>query len=321
MNPADQRLTELVDKWVASLELHLKYVALTDEAYWQVQPWARHQRPARWILDLAHARAVELKRRVTERVAAHDAGFTEALELMAFLANLVGVQNIERFIPLAEAERENREVLGQTHSTLSPLTSTSTQTRSMLEPTREMRAPTPPPAPPALPATAPAAAPRPTPPSPPAASPPPPPSPPAPAPAPAPAPVAAPAPAPAPAPVAAPRPTPAPAAPAAPATPAAPPPSAPKTPQPGAPARPVAAGARGGAKRETRAATGKHARVPAAGSTEAQVFADAVRLLKWGRQWHELPEAIARIAGRPGVVEVRKCLRSFKAEIEKAATE
>ncbi|HUO96947.1 MAG TPA: hypothetical protein VMT92_12045 [Steroidobacteraceae bacterium] len=61
--------------------------------------------------------------------------------------------------------------------------------------------------------------------------------------------------------------------------------------------------------------------MPAPGSSEAQIFADAVRLLKWGRQWHELPEAISRTAGRPGVVEVRKCLRGFKAEIEKAAAE
>jgi hypothetical protein len=144
MNPADQRVSELVDKWVRSLELHLKYVALTDEAYWQVQPWAPHQRPARWILDLAHTRARELKRQLGERVAAGDTGFAEALELMAFLANLVGVQNIERFIPLAEPERENAEALGQTHSTLATLSNTSTQTRTLLEPTREMRIPEPP---------------------------------------------------------------------------------------------------------------------------------------------------------------------------------
>src|SRR3974390_3048955 len=106
MNPAEQRVSELVDKWVKSLELHLKYVSLTDEAYWQVQPWALHQRPARWILDLAPARARELRRQVAERIAAQDTGFAEALELVAFLANLVGVQNIERFIPLAEPERE-----------------------------------------------------------------------------------------------------------------------------------------------------------------------------------------------------------------------
>jgi hypothetical protein len=176
MNPDDQRVTELVDKWVKSLELHLKYVSLTDEAYWQVQPWARHQRPARWILDLAYTRALELKRQLAARVAAGDAKFGEALELMAFLANLVGVQNIERFIPLAEPDRENREVLGQTQSTFSPLTSTSTQTRTMLEPTREMRAPEVPVAPPDRPAppepSAPRAAPPPPPPPPPHAAPP-----------------------------------------------------------------------------------------------------------------------------------------------------
>jgi hypothetical protein len=51
------------------------------------------------------------------------------------------------------------------------------------------------------------------------------------------------------------------------------------------------------------------------------VVADAVRLVKWGRAWHELAEAIARIADRPGVVEVRKILRSHKAEIERASAE
>jgi len=47
MTPADQRVTELIDKWLKSLELHLAYTNLTDEAYWKVQPWVRHQRPAR----------------------------------------------------------------------------------------------------------------------------------------------------------------------------------------------------------------------------------------------------------------------------------
>jgi hypothetical protein len=156
MNPADQRVLELVDQWLKSLELHLKYTALTDEAYWQVQPWVRHQRPARWILDLAQSRALELKRHLESRAASGDAGFAEALELMAFLANLVGVQNIERFIPLAEPERENAEALGGTHSTLQPLTSSgSTTTRALIEPTREMLMAVAAPAPPA-PAAAPA---------------------------------------------------------------------------------------------------------------------------------------------------------------------
>src|SRR5258706_8139603 len=141
MTPADQRVTELVDKWLKSLELHLAYTNLTDEAYWKVQPWVRHQRPARWILDLAHARAKKEKRQLAVRLASGDSSFSETLELMAFPANLVGVQSIERFIPLAEPDRENREVLATTHSTLQPLNSTSTQTRTLIEPTREMRRP------------------------------------------------------------------------------------------------------------------------------------------------------------------------------------
>ena len=35
-----------------------------------------------------------------------DTRFAEALELTAFLATLVGLQNVERFIPLADPARE-----------------------------------------------------------------------------------------------------------------------------------------------------------------------------------------------------------------------
>ncbi len=269
MNPADQRVAELVDKWLQSIELHLKYASLTDEAYWQVQPWSRHQRPAGWILDLAFGRARELKRQIEQRRANGDVGFGEALELMAFLANLVGAQHIERFIPLADPERENAAVLGQTESKLTALSTTTTQTRSLLEPTREMRI-----LPPAAPApgetgedTA------------------------------RPVPTAAAAPAPGPA-----APTPPPAA--------AAPPAAPRPPQPSATASP---------QRQQRPAPAKHVALPEPGTVEAQIISDAVRLLKWGRQWHELAGAISRIADRPGVVEVRKCLRTYKAAIEKAA--
>lgn len=252
MNPADQRVSELVDKWLKSLELHLKYAALPNEAYWQVQPWVRHQRPARWILELARSRAVELKRQLDARAAAADAGFGEALELMGFLANLVGAQNIERFIPLAEAERENRAVLGATQPRLEALSITATRempapdaTREMPAPdlTREMPAPV-------MPTVDPAPPPAPVPPR---------------------------------------------------ASPAA--------------ARAPAAPTRAPGRREPAAAKGSKA--PAAGSADAQIVADAVRLLKWGREWHELPDSIARIADRPGVVEVRKVLRTYKADIER----
>lgn len=107
MTPAEQRVRELVDKWLKSLELHLKYASLDDEAYWRVQPWVPHQRPARWILELAHARASDLSHQLQARGAAGDTGFADAVELMAFLANLVGAQPLERFVPLADPAREN----------------------------------------------------------------------------------------------------------------------------------------------------------------------------------------------------------------------
>jgi len=50
----------------------------------------------------------------------------------------------------------------------------------------------------------------------------------------------------------------------------------------------------------------------------ALVIADAIRLRGWGKAWHELAEAITRMAGRPSIAEVRKILRTHKAEIEAA---
>jgi len=255
MNPADQRVAELVDKWLKSLDLHLKYATLSDEAYWQVQPWVRHQRPARWILELARTRAVELKRQLDARAGANDAGFGEALELMAFLANLVGAQNIERFIPLAEPERENADITGETQPRLPALSLATTQDTPALEATREMPAPDatremPAPVMPSLSLV------------------------------PDPAPVATP-------------PTP--------RAPAAPPPPAPRT----------------AARREPAPAPAKASKGAAAGSPEAQIVADAARLLKWGREWHELPDSIARIADRPGIAEIRKVLKTYRSDIER----
>jgi hypothetical protein len=105
-SPADQRLLDLLDKWLKSLELHLKYSSLDDAAYSQVQPWPKHQRPNRWIIDLAKQKASALRAQVEDRVGQDDAKFSESLELMMFLANLVGAEHIERFIPLAHVETE-----------------------------------------------------------------------------------------------------------------------------------------------------------------------------------------------------------------------
>jgi len=104
MSAADQRVAELVERWMTSVELHARYLALNDADYAKVQDWPRHQRPSRWVVELARTRLLELKRLLTERQTSQDAGFAEALELMAFLTNLLGSEHVERFIPLAQSQ-------------------------------------------------------------------------------------------------------------------------------------------------------------------------------------------------------------------------
>jgi hypothetical protein len=104
--PADQRLLELLDKWQKSLELHAKYSSLDDDSYWKIQPWAEHQRPSRWIIDVAMQKTLALRTQIEERVKMGDAKYSDSLELMIFLANLVGSEHIERFIPVADAANE-----------------------------------------------------------------------------------------------------------------------------------------------------------------------------------------------------------------------
>ena len=105
MTPADRRISELIDKWLVSIDLHLQYVELSDAAYARVQPWPQHDRPTRWVLEVARQKALELKAHVETRQAMGDGKFAESLELMAFLANLVGIQHIQRFVPLADPSK------------------------------------------------------------------------------------------------------------------------------------------------------------------------------------------------------------------------
>jgi hypothetical protein len=104
--PADQRLLELLEKWLTSLELHAKYASLDDDSYSKVQPWPEHQRPSRWIIDLAKQKAMTLRNSLEERIKMGDAKFSDSLELVIFLANLVGSEHIERFIPVADPATE-----------------------------------------------------------------------------------------------------------------------------------------------------------------------------------------------------------------------
>ena len=275
MTPADRRISDLIDKWLTSIELHLQYTELSDAAYARVQPWQKHDRPTRWVLEVARQKVLELKQQCETRQAMGDSKFSESLELMAFLANLVGIQHIQRFIPLADPAKADTAAAtstGTSQTVEAPTAIRQAPPRARTssdEPTREMPRlkavqikPDPVVAEPAeviagdltsddlLPVAVPARS----------------------IPSARPAPKINPA-AVQPARAAARRP--------------APPPAPPK------PAAPL--------------------------DMNGKIVADAVRLLKWGKSWHELPELIERIGERPPAAEIRKVLRANKAEIETAA--
>jgi hypothetical protein len=141
--PADQRLLELLDKWLKSLELHAKYSSLDDHSYWKIQQWVEHERPSRWIIDLAMQKTVALRTHVEERMKIGDAKYSDSLELMIFLANLVGSDHIERFIPLAEAQNERTVTPERPNSAAATSTSGATATREMPKFLATNRAPPP----------------------------------------------------------------------------------------------------------------------------------------------------------------------------------
>jgi hypothetical protein len=241
MTPADRRISELIDKWLASIDLHLKYVELSDAAYARAQAWPRHDRPTRWVLEVARQKVLELKSHVENRQAMGDGKFSESLELMAFLANLVGIQHIQRFIPLADAASAAPSS-SASQTIEAPTISKSGPARirpAVDETTREM---------PRL-------------------------------------------------------------------KPQAPPKIAPSV-----ESKPrietVRSPARAAAPAAQPSPPAKTALTP---DLKGKIIADAIRLLKWGKPWHELAELIARIADRPSAAEIRKVLRSHKAEIEEKA--
>lgn len=112
MAAADKRVEELLDRWMASLELHARYLKLDDAAYARVEAWPRHQRPNTWIVELARKRLLDMRALLTQRTAAKDESFAEALELMSFLTNLLGSEHIERYIPLATGKGQDTSASG-----------------------------------------------------------------------------------------------------------------------------------------------------------------------------------------------------------------
>jgi hypothetical protein len=267
------QLESLLTRWQTSLDLHARYAALDEERYWHVQPWPRHERPQRWIIQLARKRIIALRRIVEQRQAEGDRAFIEGIEIMGFLATLVGMTSMERFIPLATPETERRDVL--TEKAPAPKVSAeSTRARAIgsaraaeatsrtaenrraveavarggerkrtAETTRQM---------PVLQSARNLAAQR-----------------------------------------------------AAVQARSAPAPT---------PAREVR-------RDPNRPATIKPKKAPSTiSAAEHVVIADAVRLLGWGRQWHEIGDMIGRLAERPGTAEIRRILKVYREHIESIAT-
>jgi len=244
----------LLERWQTSLDLHARYAALDDARYWHVQPWPKHERPQRWIIQLARKRLLALMRLVASRKNEGDAAFLESVEAMGFLATLVGITSVERYIPLATHETERREILDAEPDEIAPepapepvkpraaSTSRTGEHKRTSETTRQM---------PALANS-----------------------------------------------------------------------KSYRLAAALAKAAPPAAPARREVRREaTRPATIKPKKAPST-ITQAEhvVIADAVRLLGWGRQWHELAEMITRLSERPAPSEIRRILRTYRDHIDAIAT-
>jgi hypothetical protein len=311
MTPADERILKLIAKWRASLELHAGYSKLSDDQYWLVQPWPKHQRPTAWVIQLAQQRLADLERIVTARVAAGDNSISEALELMSFMANLVGAQNVERFVPIAEPEQERpiAGLQGETPAIPGPKRTAATAARAGRVSPAAAR--------PAAAAAKPAAH------------------------------------------NARAKGSRSSAAARAPdttdATGEMPPPQVATRADATSEMPALAAGSgvdatgempalpattRPDATREMPALTttlraDATAEMPEMGELslvedepeaplpddkmDREILRDAVRLLGWGREWHELPEAIARMAGRPDKARIRRILKSHQAAIQREA--
>lgn len=247
-------LEALIARWRTSLQLHLQYASLDEERYWHVQPWPRHERPQPWILNLANDKLAALDRTVKSRAQENDRAFLEALESMAFLANLIGLQNIERFIPLADPAAERRDVLRASSAAIAaprsnpaakPAPPRDDHTRQMpaLQPGKLG------------------------------------------------------------------------------AMLLAQKVGVPYKNKPGKPSstsRPSAAKAPPATAKAVAPAVAKSSvPKPSAGSIEATVVDDVVRLIGWGREAHEVPDLIASMSGRPGVNTIRRIIKDYKIHIQR----
>jgi hypothetical protein len=264
MSPAERRLAEMIEKWLASIEAHFAYLELDDAQYWEARAWPKHERPSRWVLEVARQKLLELRTLCESRKTMGDSRFAEGVELVVFLANLVGLQNIQRFIPLVDSPAELKPSEPAPQPTTPARADTPNGSDSTIEVPR-VRKPTP------VPASKSSGPPTPL-------------------------------------------------------------PSGDETtrqmpqisarqariPSPEAPQLPPRSVARGEARKPAKPADKQPPPVKDIVSAELQskIVADAVRLMKWGKKWHELPELIARLADRPQAGVIRRVLRTEKTKIE-----
>ena len=269
MTPPEERIAALLDRWLESLELHQEYARLDDAAYWQARDWVPHERPTAWVIELARDKTLELKRLDAGRAGLDGEQVATAIELAVLLANLVGSQNLDRFVPLigpaaTQSTGDVEPVPDASSDTQRMRTAATPAANRQADGSDTQRQP-------ALKASE--------------------------------------------------------------GIPREPPPETPRPTQATGGAPRAATQDKAGRQHHAHARTagrvatrkdGLRKDTPAAASrpasrSEKMVVADAVRLLKWGRAWHELAEAIARMSGRPSLADVRAILRDRRADIETQA--
>jgi hypothetical protein len=215
MSAAYKRVGELLDRWQASVALHARYL----------QPWPKHQRPTKWVIEIARTRLEEMRRQLDAREKAGDPAFAEALELMSLLTNLLGSDHIDRFVPLATRSTSTEGASGTVRRPRPKPAEAKTASRNLPRPAATRQASTP---------------------------------------------------------------------------------TSTQT-RTGTTGRPAAAHA-------TRQTSPQ-----ASDKVIATVVADAVRFLRWGREWPALAPSIARLADRPSEAEIARILRTHRDLIERKA--
>ena len=107
MTSSDKRVAATLKNWLTSIDQHLKFADLDEDEYQARRNWPTHQRPNPELLKLARKRVVTLAKKMESEVKAGNNSFSQSLELMRVLANMVGRESGERYIPLIETDESS----------------------------------------------------------------------------------------------------------------------------------------------------------------------------------------------------------------------